>query len=167
MTAVATDQTGGRALFVHDFVPVDLPYGTVVGAFATHVSPDLVANLAIEAWRVQAGAVGETLGVIDLETTASTSVAVTLGPHRTRRAALVVPISWQRTSVPWMPPLEADIEVVAYGTDRTHLHLLGRSELSPWTWPSTDQASLEHRLAVAMIRHLLVRLAESIAESIA
>ena len=149
-------------LYVHDFVRIDLPVDTVVTAFVNYVSPEMLSELARDAWR---GEANEVLAVVDddhLELSAE-ALGVVLGDHRGRHDAVVVPLTWVCPGVDrWVPSLEADLEIVGFGPVRTHLHLLGLSSLAQATEPFSERASLEHRLTVAVVRHFLARLAEVI-----
>ena len=78
---------------------------------------------------------------------------------------MVLPIRWRSAGGPWVPSLEADLEVVGFGADRTHLHVLGLSELPPGSEPCTDRSSLDHRLAVAVVRQVLTTLAEVLVDA--
>lgn len=158
--AGSTTQRGG--LFVHDFVPVDLPFDSVVGAFAHFVNPELLATLAAEAWVAESAEAGRVLHPIEMTSAERPVVDAVLGPPRTRRDALIVPIAWRQSSNRWIPSLDADLEIVAFGPGRTHIHVLGMSALGPATAPCSDRASLEHRLTVATVRHVLVALTETI-----
>ena len=90
------------------------------------------------------------------------SVSVKVGEPRSRRDALVVPLEWESDSDGWIAPIEADLEVVAYGPRRSHLHILGTSVLPPGVDSCSERASLEHRLTVAVVRHVLFALAAAI-----
>ena len=147
-------------LFVHDFVRVELPYDAVIGAFAYFVSPELIGEIVADAWRCETSEAGRVLAIAESGT--QPSVEVRLGPRRSRRGALVIPISWQAGSTAWVPSLQADLEVVSFGPDRTHLHILGLSWLPPESVPGSDRASLDHRLTVALVRHVLVSLADTL-----
>lgn len=151
-----------NALFVHDFVGIDLPFGAVVGAFAHYVSPDLLGRLVLDAWAQELAEMGRAVAFGRDDHTDAT-LAVAVGTPRARRDALVVPVRWRADSEHWVPPVEADLEIVAFGTARSHLHILGVSELPAGVAPCSDQASLEHRLTVALVRHVIFSLAGNIA----
>ena len=148
-----------RCLYVHDFIRVDLPFDAVVGAFTHFVTSDLMCQLVANAWDTEAS---ELADVLPEESTPkqSPAVVVTLGDRRARRDALIFPLSWTTFSDEWVPPLDADLEIASFGPGRTHLHVLGQSQLRPRTPLYTDRASLEHRLAVAVVRHFLRLLAD-------
>lgn len=147
------------AVFVHDFVRVDLPLDAVVGAFTYFVSPELLGDLVCEAWLSELAEAGRVLRTGD-HAEADLSVKVQLSPGRPRLGSLVVPISWHTGSKQWIPPLQADLEITSFGPDRTHIHVMGMSDLAPGTMAGTDRASLDHRLSVALVRQVLVSLAE-------
>jgi hypothetical protein len=149
-----------RSVFVHDFVRLNLPFDTVVGAFANFVSAEILAGLLQEAWLAESAVIRQKL-TLDIDES-GLDLKVAVGTPRARQEALVVPISWSCESPTWIPPLEADLEAVAFGPANTHLHILGTSDVSRNTRPCTDQASLEQRLAVAVVRHVLFSLAQKI-----
>lgn len=157
----ASAPVGG--LFIHDFVRVDLPFDAVVGAFRYFVSGELIGRLVADAWLREMAEVGRVLGS-EGRGEPEPPVAAVLGPHRPREGALVIPISWRPAAERWVPSLQADLELVSFGPHRTHLHVLGLSDLPPGTTPCTDRASLDHRLAVALVRHVLSELAEMIVD---
>ncbi len=148
-----------RCLYVHDFVRVDLPFDAVVGAFTHFVTSDMMRQLVSDAWDDESAELSEVLPEM-AERQSHSSVAVTMGSRRARRDALILPLSWAPLSDQWVPPLDADLEIVSFGPTRTHLHVLGQSQLQPQTPLFTERASLEHRLAVAVVRHFLRLLAE-------
>ncbi|MGF1599389.1 MAG: hypothetical protein ACFCVK_21160 [Acidimicrobiales bacterium] len=150
----------GTSLFIHDFVRVDLPYDAVVGAFTHFVGPEIIGQLVTEAWRSELAEAGRALTPEEAPVPPASSVEVRFGAHRARRGALIIPITWHADADQWLPALQADLEVAAFGPDRTHLHVLGLSFLPPGSQPYTDRASLDHRLAVALVRHVLASLAE-------
>lgn len=148
-------------LFIHDFVKVDLPYDAVVAAFTYFVSPALISQLAVEAWRCESAEVGRVLAsVSENDGAADTTVEAKLGPIRARDGALALSLSWRADSGGWLPGLDADLEIAGFGPDRAHLHVLGLSQLPPGIAPCTDRASLDHRLTVAFVRHVIASLAE-------
>ncbi len=147
-----------NGLFIHDFVPVELPFDAVVGAFTYFVSPELISMLVTRAWAselLEAGNVLESGPPNDEEPI----VVAQLGAVRVRRGAVVVPFSWRAEFDGWVPSLQADLEIAGFGPERTHLHVMGLSQLAPGSQPCTERASLDHRLAVALVRSVLVSLA--------
>ena len=157
--AVFTALPVAQCLAIHDFVRVDLPVDAVLGAFEHFVSSQMVERLVLQAWTVE---VSETSG--DGDRSPPGPVAVTLGARRGRRDAVMVPIRWVASSG-WLPPLDAELEIVGYGSSSTHLHVLGQSQLQPSTSPRTAKASLEHRQAVALVRRVLLELADMVTRS--
>jgi hypothetical protein len=154
-------------LTVHDFVPVDLPLDAVLGAFAHFVTEERVGRLVADVWereRAWIRADGVDGHDLDLGETPPKGVAVRIGERRTRHDAAIMSITWT-ADVGWVPPLFADIELVDFGPRRTHLHVLGHSQLRPSTRLFTRRASLEHRLAVSLVRQVLTDLATLLAET--
>lgn len=159
-----TTEGATRCLSVHDFVRIDLPFDAVVGAFANFVTTDLLRGLIVEAWNEESAEVGNALARTP-ESETTDHVAVRLGEQRGRQDAVILPITWTASVGRWVPPLHADLEIAQFGPNRTHLHVLGLSQLRPDTVPLSDRASLEHRLAVAVVRHVLFSLANMITQS--
>ncbi len=147
-----------QRFFVHDFVAVDLPFDAVVSAFVNYLRPEGIAPLILEAWRAESGELGRVLQE-PLFAGEEPMMHVQVGRVRNRGDAVVVAIAWSPAPGSWIAPLEADLELVAFGPSRTHLHLLGRSELPPGVDLCTARASIEHRLAIAVVRHMLSSLA--------
>lgn len=161
---VVTADGAVRCLSIHDFVRVNLPFDAVVGAFAHFVTPDLIGRLVIEAWIDESSEIVNAIAGT-VEPSGRHQVEVTLGGGRGRRDAVILPIAWTATGGRWIPPLEADLEIVEFGSNRTHLHVLGLSQMRPETLQFSDRASLEHRLAIAVVRHFLFSLAQLITQS--
>lgn len=151
---------------IHDFVRIDLPFDAVVAAFAHSVGPDLLCDIVNRAWTEEVAEVGRRDALRIEPLTHDHGVCAWLGPYRSRLDTVIVPISWRSESGPWMPPLDADLEIVGFGSDRTHLHVLGRSSLPPSAVPFTERASLNHRLAVALVRHVLCDLVEHLVDDV-
>lgn len=152
-----------RCLSVHDFVRVDLPFDAVVGAFAHFVTPRLIRRLVAEAWKEESSFVAA--NVSQAPDPEPSQIDVRLGGQRSRRDAVILSIAWSGSDGGWIPPLDADLEIVGFGPNRTHLHVLGLSQLRSDTTQYSDRASLEHRLAVAVVRHVLFSLARLMAQS--
>lgn len=155
-------QTEG--FFIHDFVRVDLPFDAAVSAFVHFVNHDVLAKLVTDAWLTEATELGRALGQLPADGEELPVVDTHIGEPRSRRDAVVLPIRWAVRVGTWIAPLDADLELVAFGPNRTHLHVLGRSQLPPGVPPCTDRASVEHRLSVAIVRHMLHSLAQLIVE---
>ncbi len=144
-------------IFVHDFVPLDESWSQAAGDFLVALSSPLLTGLVIESWNAEVGvAAGAGLAVGPCR---PGDVTVTIGEGHRRRDAVIVPISWQTEGTGWVAPLEADLELAAFGPRRCHLHLLGRSSLPSSVPPLTTAASLYQRLTVAVVRHVLVGVA--------
>ncbi|MEM7337282.1 MAG: hypothetical protein AAF467_01475 [Actinomycetota bacterium] len=163
-TLLLSPSDGHRAgieapVVIHDFVRVDLPFDAVVAAFAHSVGPDLLSALVDRAWTEEVAEITRRDALRIEPLSHDHAIDAWIGPYRSRLDTVIVPISWRSSRDTWMPPLDADLEIVGFGTDRTHLHVLGRSSLPPCAVPFTERASLNHRLAVALVRHVLCDLA--------
>jgi hypothetical protein len=117
--------------------------------------------LVLQAWTAELTEASEEL-VAETHLPEARGVDVWIGSIRTRSDALIIPIAWRPMTPAWVPPLQADLEVVAFGPRRSHLHVLGRSALRDGVVPATYRASLDQRLTVAMVRRFLDALAISI-----
>lgn len=159
-SAPSEERSGGNALFVNDFVAVDVSVDTAVQSFGGLATPDLVRGLVLEAWRAEVAALDSALAKFRSHT--DPKVDVELGPARWRRDAVVIPLRWWTRSGDWVPPLEADLELASFGPDRTHVHVLGRSRLPIGESPQSEASSLHHRFTVAMVRHVLCLLTERV-----
>ncbi len=165
----------GSALFVHDLVRVELPYDAVAGAFLHFVTPEFLSSLVVEAWRVESEAARTALARSPAasepgpQSRASPSnpsepgprrqVEAVVGTLRARNDGIVVSIAWHPAEGAWVPPITGDLEIAAFGPDSSHLHVVGLSRLPPGVTSTTGQASLNHRLTVALVRHVLGLLA--------
>ncbi|MEM7273201.1 MAG: hypothetical protein AAF547_09000 [Actinomycetota bacterium] len=152
------DDVPDSPVFVHDFVPLPLDPITAAGRFRDVLTPEIVILLVAEAWNAEAS----TAGAAGLSARAChpDRLRAEIGQPRRRPGAIVLPLTWWSAEGTWVAPLDADIELAAFGPNRAHLHLLGRSTLAPGIDARTEAASLYHRLAVAVVRHVLNRLAE-------
>lgn len=148
------------ATFVHDFVAIDLPYEVVVAAFDKESTASVLEGIVAGSWRAEVSALDASRGHTGRYT--DVPVVVTVGTPRRRPDAVIVPLRWRGTSTEWLPPLDADLEVAAFGPTRTHLHLYGQSEIGAGP-DDAEETSLRHRLPVALVRHVLVLLTEHIA----
>lgn len=148
--AIAKNRTSH---FVHDFAGIDLPLLDVVGAIDAAATPAAISEFVVHAWddehRVLQAARHRPHDDRD------PFVEVALGARRTRRDAVIVPLTWRTRNDPWIPPIDADLEFAAFGPQRTHVHLYGCSQLPPGAVAGTQDASLAQRLTVAVVRHVL------------
>lgn len=145
--------------FVHDFIAMDLPVEVVVAAIEAESTAVILQDIVADAWNAELAALdasrGHAIRHVEIRAT------VTVGTPRRRPDAVIVPIRWRSTSTEWMPSLDADLEVAAFGPSRTHLHLYGQSALGDDP-DESGQTTLRHRLPVALVRHVLVLLTEHI-----
>ena len=73
--------------------------------------------------------------------------------HHFRGDAAIINVAWKGDGD--LPDLDADLELVSFGPDATHLHLMGRYELPPQIERFTDLGSLVHRVMVMTVRCFL------------
>lgn len=160
----ASGDASAHALFVHDFVGIDLPFRTILDVLGSTATTTAIERMVCAAWRAEIQALDESQARVVLHTTPD--LRVSMGTPRRRHDAIVIPVSWRCYSVEWVPPVEADLELAAFGPGRTHLHLYGRSELPPGQMPASAEASLSHRLAVAVVRHVLTLLIDGLSANL-
>lgn len=144
-------------MFVHDFVHVDRPLADIIGRFGPLADPWLGA-LVVAAWadiRDDWAAAGVEPG----ELAVPAGLRVSLGLPRFRDDGLIIPVSWPVGDQRFVPGLEADLELVSFGADRTHVQLLGRYRFAPGVDRWTREGSLAHRITVAGVRRFLELLA--------
>lgn len=142
-----------HAVFVHDFLGIDLPFRTILDVIGSTATTTAIERMVCAAWQAEVQALDESQSRLVLH--AAPDLRVAMGSPRRRHDAIVLPVSWRCYSIEWVPPVDADLELAAFGPERTHLHLYGRSELPPGQVPASEEASLSHRLAVAVVRHVL------------
>ncbi len=76
--------------------------------------------------------------------------------HHFRGDAAIINVAWNGDGD--LPDLDADLELVSFGPDATHLHLMGRYDLPPQIERFTDLGSLVHRVMVMTVRCFLTEL---------
>lgn len=155
-----------HSMSIHDFHGVELSFEAAAGGFANYVTESLLAHLVADAWWAESRALEQAVSGRALGPP-PTSVRAWVGRPRPRLDALILPIAWSGEAGEGdrrqpIVPIEADLELVAFGRARSHLHLLGVSRLRPGTAYRSSAASLEQRLAVAVVRHVLASLADSL-----
>jgi hypothetical protein len=148
-------------MFLHDFVEIDLPMEVVLDTLAGDVDLPL-GQLASRAW-------GESLASWDGDplpgpAPAMDQMEVALGALRFRERSVILGLAWSGHGSPWVPTLDADLEIVALGSRRTNLHLLGRYRFGPTVpqWSATD--STVNLLTIISVRRFLTLLADRIGE---
>lgn len=151
------------SIFVHDFVPLDVPLDEAAEAAFALLDAALIASFVATACNREAS---RELDAIGHRPVRDADLVVTIDPPRNRVDAVIVPISWQAVDPSVAVPLDADIEIAAYGRNRCHVHLLGRTRLKPGIRPISAEASLYGRLSVAVVRHVLDQLAHHLQEKV-
>jgi hypothetical protein len=157
-TAPEASGVGRTPVFLHDFFPIEQGFPVAGYPFVATMGPALIDRLVCEAWqrnRQVARDAGLHVGECRSGETGSF-----VGPARHRTDAIIVPMGWSGTTS-WIAPLEADLELAAFGAGRSHLHLLGRTELPSGVASHSSEASLCQRLAVSVVRHVIIGLAEA------
>ena len=76
--------------------------------------------------------------------------------------AVVIPLRWRSGDAEHCLALEADLEIAAFGSNVTHLHLLGRYALPPSIERWSAESSRAHRATVSAVRRFLQMVAEQL-----
>lgn len=146
-------------MFVHDFVAVERPALAVVDGFS-RLQPSL-GPIVLAAWNADRD-LWARLGMTYPEYAPSWPIHVEIGPPRVRPDAVVIPIMWCSGTAQTRVALEADLEIAAFGSDVTHLHLLGRYAFPPSLDRWSAEASRAHRATVSAVRRFLQMVAEEL-----
>jgi hypothetical protein len=147
-------------MFVHDFVRLSLPYDEVLVRFGAKLDPWL-GMLVASAWRHDLDT-WTAIGVAEKDLSPPTVVSVRLGIPRQRDGQTIVPITWPPGHGRFVSGLDADLEIVACGPDKTDVQLLGRYEFTDGVERWSAEASLAHRIAVTAVRRFLELLAQQL-----
>jgi hypothetical protein len=145
-------------MFVHDFTSVPLPVDVAIRAFAG-VPPDHLAALVSGIWNAEAPIL-ESASAAGSTRVATSRTQVELHSHRLRHDAAVISLRWRGDG--WLPSLDADLELVSFGGQTTHLHIMGRYELPECVERFTDTGSLVQRMMVVVIRNFLGELGDTL-----
>ncbi|MFV2039513.1 MAG: hypothetical protein ACC660_04665 [Acidimicrobiales bacterium] len=147
-------------MFVHDFTAVSTPVDDAVRAFSNSVSNVMLAAIVRTAWNDDAPILASA-GVANPLDVSASEVFVELGGHRLRHDTAIISLHWSGNG--WLPALDADLELVGFGHDCTHLHLMGRYELPPCVDRFSPAGSLVQRLMVVVVRRFLSDLSDLLA----
>ncbi len=150
-------------MFVHDFVSVERPALAVVDGF-TRLQPSL-GPIVLAAWNADRD-LWSRLGVAYPAYAPSWPVHIEIGRARVRPDAVVIPLCWYSGDGDQRVALEADLEIAAFGSDVTHLHLLGRYAFPPSVERWSAEASRAHRATVSAVRRFLQMVAEQLLDSV-
>lgn len=138
-------------MFVHDFTSVEMPVDPAIGPFSS-LSPGRLSTVVAAIWNTESQVL-ETACQPAATPVAVQSLQVELHGHRWRADAAVVSIRWHGDG--WLPSLDTDLELVAFGSATRHLHLMGRYELPARIQRFTTDGSLVQRVMVVVIREFL------------
>jgi len=148
-------------MFVHDFVSVDRPALAVVDGFA-RLQPSL-GPIVLAAWDADRD-LWARLGMAHPDYAPSWPIHTEIGQPRVRPDAVVIPIRWWSGDEDHLVALEADLEIAAFGSNVTHLHLLGRYAFPPSVERWSAEASRAHRATVSAVRRFLQMVAEQLTD---
>lgn len=146
-------------MFVHDFSPVAQPVDTAVRSFGAAAAGPTLAEIVKRAWNEEAPMLAAL--IVDRPGVRASHVEVEISGHRLRGDAAIVNIRWRGDG--WLPELDADLEIVAFGRQATHLHLMGRYELPEGVERFGPTGSLMHRVMVVVVRQFLNDLGDLLA----
>jgi len=149
----------GAPMFVHDFVAVPVPVDETVLRFTAQLPTANLAELVRQAWNADAPIL-VSAGVGTLNVVQVHNVSVELADHRLRNDAAIVGLRWSGDG--WLPSLDADLELVGFGHDTTHLHLMGRYELPDTVDRFSPAGSLVQRVVVVAVRTFLTNLSDAL-----
>ena len=155
----AKNPVNGAPMFVHDFVAVPLPVDETVLSFTTCVPAHVMAELVRSAWNADAPIL-VSASTSSLQEISAHTVNLELSRHRLRHDAAIIGLQWRGDG--WLPSLDADLELVAFGHECTHLHLMGRYELPHWVDRFSTEGSLIQRVMVVVVRTFLSDLSDVI-----
>ena len=150
-------------MFVHDFVSVDRPALAVVDGF-TRLQPSL-GSIVLAAWNADRD-LWARLGVTYPDYAPSWPIHLEIGRPRVRPDAVVIPLRWYSGDDAHRVALEADLEIAAFGSNVTHLHLLGRYAFPPTIERWSAEASRAHRATVSAVRRFLQMVAEELLDTV-
>ena len=148
-------------MFVHDFVALDRPALAVVDGFV-RLQPSL-GPIVLAAWHADRD-LWTQLGLAEPDYVPHWPIQVVVGSPRVRPDAVVIPLQWRTGDADHRVALEADLEIAAYGTNVTHLHLLGRYAFPPSIERWSAEASRAHRATVSAIRRFLQMMADELTQ---
>lgn len=140
-------------MFVQESALVDCPYDDV----ARRLEEDLdgVLGAAVQSTSAD-GRLRRKVSPPGWPDALGRSVFLRVGPVRRHTAGLLVAFSWESIGAPALfPRLEADIEVVPYGTSETSLVLRGRYDPPAGPLGRRLDDLVLHRIALATIRSFL------------
>jgi hypothetical protein len=154
----ATPPVHRHPMFVHDFTSVPIPVDDAIRLF-TGTATSTIGDIVATAWNAEAPILDAVCQTgLSSSATATAPVTVIVHGHRLRRNAAVAGVKWAGSG--WLPDLDADLELVGFGHDTTHLHLLGRYEFPPYVQRDSEAGSLIQRLMVLVVRNVLVDLGD-------
>ncbi|MGI9621198.1 MAG: hypothetical protein ACR2PK_00070 [Acidimicrobiales bacterium] len=148
----------GAPMFVHDFVAVGRPVDSTVIRFSSLLDSHL-ASMVRHSWNANAPVVCATADKAVHNVSAGTVQVERRGQHL-RQDALITNVRWSGDG--WLPALDADLEVVAFGSECTHLHLMGRYELPAEIDRFSPLGSLVQRAMVMAVRGFLIGLGDEL-----
>lgn len=148
-------------MFVNDFVALDRPALAVVDGFM-RLQPAL-GPMVLAAWQADQDLWAQ-LGLAEPDYVPHWPIQVEIGSPRMRPDAVVIALHWRTGDSEHRVALEADLEIAAYGSNVTHLHLLGRYAFPPSVQRWSAEANRAHRATIAAIRRLLQMMADELTE---
>ena len=154
---------GPRSVFVQDFVAVDRPYERVLAVVRGALSESALSMMARDAWSSQreVAATAPDSSPVRPTNVEHSAIYVNMASPRTRASTLIVPMEWDVGDE--RPLLDADLEFVRFGAERTHLSLTGRAGFLP---PPLRGLVVDDRLLIAVVRHFLVELSVALSTAV-
>ena len=143
-------------MFVQEFVRIEVPLTTVVGAFEQAVLPRF-GDLVRDAWT-------QSEWSQSLPPTPPAPVPIAVGQRRDRVDGVAYAVSWPAIG-PDCPDIDADIEIAAVTPTESHLEFAGQSTY-PLVEPWSADAIRANRRCRAAVDRLLRSIAEVIESSV-
>lgn len=147
-------------MFVSDFLFVERPWQEIAGA---------ITNMSTDAWSesgILAAISGHELtlaiGPSQSASILRKRVRIFAEPPRTTDRAVVIPLHWAATRVPWLfPTMDADLEISPLSEDRSRVAISGMYQPPLGVAGRTADALALHHVAEATVRALLTRMANA------
>lgn len=148
-------------MFVHDFSVVPLPVGEAIRRFTTRITDRTIVPMVRASWDADATVLVQA-GMAAPSQVVPETLRAAIGGYRIREDSAVAAISWQASGC-WLPSLDADLELAAFGPAHSHVHLMGRYDLPDGIDRLSPTGSLVQRVMVVVVRQFLSLVADELA----
>jgi hypothetical protein len=148
-------------MFVHDFSVVHLPVSEAIRRFTARITDRTIVPMVRASWEADATVLVQA-GMAAPSQVIPRSLRATIGGYRIRNDSAVAAIAWHATGC-WLPSLDADLELAAFGPAHSHVHLMGRYDLPDGIDRFSPTGSLVQRVMVVVVRQFLSLVADELA----